>query len=323
MKKRVLVTEPLHEAGMGLLEARSDIEIVMAENTTPETLSKAVVGVHAMAVRVAKLPAEVLTNANNLEVISRHGVGCDRLDMAHLNGRGIPVMIAAGANAPTVAEHTMALLLATARNLVHQDSAIRGGWFNERLKRLAVDLSGATMLIIGFGRVGRKLAPLARAFGMKVVVADIALDEALAKKMGCRGVTDFHPELPNADVICLHVPLDDSTREFISNDEFTAMKDGTILINCARGGVVDETAMIEALDSGKLLAAGLDVFSFEPAPDTQPLFKRSDVVLTPHSAAGSRDCIVQSSTMTAQNILDFFDGKPRKDCIFNLAEIDF
>jgi D-3-phosphoglycerate dehydrogenase len=321
--KRVLVTEALHESGMALFETRSDIEIVMAKDTTPETLSEAVVGVHGMAVRVAKLPAEVLINANNLEVISRHGVGCDRLDMAHLNGRGIPVMIAAGANAPTVVEHTMALLLATARNLVHQDSAIRTGWFNERLKRLAVDLAGATMLIIGFGRVGQKLAPLARAFGMEVVVADIALNEAVASEMGCRGVADFHAELPNADVICLHVPLDDTTREFISTDEFAAMKDGTILINCARGGVVDETAMIAALDSGKLLAAGVDVFSFEPAPETQPLFSRSDVVLSPHTAAGSLDCIMRSSKMTAQNILDFFDSKPRKDCIFNLAEIDF
>ena len=99
--KRVLVTEALHESGMALFEARSDIEIVMAKDTTPETLSEVVVGVHGMAVRVAKLPAEVLINANNLEVISRHGVGCDRLDMAHLNGRGIPVMIAAGAKAPT------------------------------------------------------------------------------------------------------------------------------------------------------------------------------------------------------------------------------
>jgi D-3-phosphoglycerate dehydrogenase len=321
--KRVLVTEPLHESGMALLGARPDIEIVLAKDTSTETLSKAVVGVHGIAVRVSRLPSEVLSCANQLEVISRHGVGCDRLDMAHLNARGIPVMIAAGANATSVAEHTMGLLLATARNLVIQDRAIRHGWFNERLSRLATDLSGATLLILGFGRIGKKLAPLARAFSMEVVVADIALDEALAKEMGCKGVTDFKPELANADVLSIHVPLDETTRDLVSADEFAAMKQGSILINCARGGVVNETAMIAALDSGKLIAAGLDVFSVEPAPDTQPLFDRSDVILSPHTAAGSHDSIRTSAQMTVQNLLDFFDGVPRKDCIFNREELGF
>ncbi len=319
--KRVLVTEPLHETGMALLEERPDIEIVMARDNNPDTLSEAVVGVHGIAVRVSRLPSEILSRANDLEVISRHGVGCDRLDMAHLNARGIPVMIAAGANAGSVAEHTMGLLLATARNLVAQDRNIRKGWFHERLKRLATDLSGATLLIVGFGRIGRKLAPLARAFGMEVVVADIALDEALARDMGCRGVTDFKPELAKSDILSIHVPLDDTTRDLVSANEFTAMKDGSILINCARGGVVNEAAMISALDSGKLIAAGLDVFSVEPAPDTQPLYTRDDVILSPHTAAGSQNSIRVSAQMTAQNLLDHFDGKPRRDCIFNREEL--
>jgi D-3-phosphoglycerate dehydrogenase / 2-oxoglutarate reductase len=319
--KRILITEPLHESGMALLEARPDIEIALAKDTSPETLSQAVAGVHGIAIRVARLPAEILSNANELEVISRHGVGCDRLDMAHLNERGIPVMIAAGANASTVAEHSMGLILAIARGLVRQDRAIRDGWFNDRLKRLSVDLHGATMLIVGFGRIGKKLAPLARAFGMEVIVADIALDEAMAGEMGCRGVTDFRPELAKADVISLHVPLDETTHEFISGGEFAAMKDGAILINCARGGVVNEDAMIAALDSGKLMGAGLDVFCVEPTPDNNALFNRTDVVLTPHTAAGSVASIKLSSEMTAQNILDFFDGAPRKDFIFNRDEL--
>ena len=319
--KRVLVTEPLHESGMALLRARPDIELVLAEDISPETLAKAVVGVHGIAVRVARFPAEVLVHANALEVISRHGVGCDRLDMAHLNERGIPVMIAAGANAGSVAEHTMGLLLAAARGLVRQDRAIREGWFTDRLKRLATDLSGARMLILGFGRTGRKVAPLARAFGMEVTVADIALDAKLARSMGCKGVSDFRPELPQADVLSLHVPLDDSTRNIVGAEEFAAMKDGAILINCARGGVVDEAAMIAALDSRKLSAAGLDVFSVEPAPDDNPLFARNDVILSPHTAAGSYNSMELLGRMTAQNLLDFFDGKPREECIFNLAEL--
>lgn len=319
--KRVLVTEPLHESGMAMLRARPDIEIVMAKDNSPETLAEAVVGVHGMAVRVSVLPAEVLSHANELEVISRHGVGCDRLDMDHLNARGIPVMIAAGANATSVVEHTMGLMLATARNLVAQDKSIREGWFNERLKRQSTDLSGAKLLILGFGRIGSKLVPLAGGFGMDVVVADIALNEGLAKDLGCRGVTDFRTELADADFLSIHVPLDETTRDLVSTAEFASMKDGSILVNCARGGVVNEAAMIAALDSGKLIAAGLDVFSVEPTPDNQTLFDRSDVVLSPHTAAGSYNSLSASAQMTVQNLLDYFDGVPRKDCIFNRKEL--
>ncbi len=319
--KRVLVTEPLHEAGMSLLQARPDIEIVSAEDTRPETLSRLLPGVHGIAVRTAKLPSELLAAANDLEVVSRHGVGCDNVAVAHLTERRIPVAIASGANAQSVAEHTISLMLTLGRQLVDQDSVTRGNRWSERNTFQAKDMFSAKALIIGFGRIGRRVAPLCKAFGMDVVVADIALDAELAESMGCRGVDDFRPELADADFITLHVPLDDSTRHIISTGEIDAMKTGAILINCARGGVVDEKALAAALSEGKLGGAGIDVFGQEPPPADHPLFGRRDAVLTPHNAAASYLSIREMARMTAQNILDCFDGCLRDDCIFNLDSL--
>lgn len=316
--KRVLVTEPIHDVGLSLLRARPDIELIEVPDVEPQTLSEAVAGVHGIAVRSAYLTAEILGKANALEVVSRHGVGCDRVAVDYLSSRNIPMAIASGANAQSVAEHTVSLMLSVARNLPGQDRLMRDGSWGRRDGFRAKDLFGATGLIIGFGRIGRRVAPLFKAFGMDVIVADIALDAELAEKMECRGVEDFRPELPNADFVSLHVPLDDSTSNLISTAEFDQMKPGAILINCARGGVVSETALVEALERGTLGGAGIDVFVEEPPVSDNPLSARDDVILTPHNAAASYLSMEEMARMTAQNILDTFDGCLRDDCIFNL-----
>lgn len=316
--KRVLYTERMHPCGPDLLATRPDIEVVYADDTSPEGLAAAMPGTHAIAVRTVHLTADILSNANDLKVVSRHGVGCDSIAVDHLSGRGIPVAIAAGANARSVTEHTMAFLLALARQFPAQDAMVRAGRWQNRNDLRAVDLDGATILIVGFGRIGRMVAPLCKAFGMNVVVADIDLDRDLAKQMGCRAVTDFHDELANADFITLHVPLDDKTRHLIGPAEFAAMKKGTILVNCARGGIVDDDALVAALDSGQVLRAGLDVMTEEPPAIDHPLIKRDDVILTPHNGAGSYAASELVSLMTAQNILDYFDGCLHDDNIFNL-----
>ncbi len=316
--KRVLVTEPIHEAGMALLHGRDDIEVVVPRDTGNAAIAEAMAGIHGIAVRTVKLPAEILSLSDDLQVVSRHGVGCDNVAVDYLTARGIPVAIAAGANATSVAEHTMGLILATARHMLVQDAAVRAGDFNARFQRIATDLHGASLLIVGFGRAGRKVAPLARAFGMAVTVADIVLDCDLANDLGCRAVEDFRPELPGADFVTLHVPLDDTTRHLVSTAELERMKPGAVLINCARGGIVDETAMVAALDAGLLAAAGLDVFDDEPPPPDSPLLSRADVVLTPHAGAASHGAMRAMAEMAAQNILDSFDGKLAPDCTFNL-----
>lgn len=317
--KCVLVTERLHDAGHALLEARDDIKVIIADDTRPETLAAAVVGVHGIAVRTAELTADILRNANDLQIISRHGVGCDSVAVDHCTGRGIPVAIAAGGNSQTVVEHTMSMLTYLARGLGPQDAMVRDGRWAERNNLKAKDLYGATVLIVGYGRIGRKLAPVCKAFGMDVVVADIELDHALADQQGVRTVDDFHDELPTADFISLHVPLDETTRHLIGKAELDAMKPGVVLINNARGGVVDELALADALNNGPVAKAGLDVFSEEPPPADHPLIHHPNVVLTPHNGAASYLATELVSKMTMQNILDCFDGCLKDEMIFNLA----
>ncbi len=320
--KRVLVTEKMHDCGFDILNQRDDFEVIYLDgDISPETLTAHMPGVHAIAVRSAEFTSDILKHANDLQVISRHGVGCDLIDIDYVSGRGIPVAIAAGANSRSVAEHTMSLLMAMARELPAQDAMAKSGNWHKRNDFRVRDLEGSTILIVGFGRIGRLVAPLCKAFGMDVVVADIKLDRALADQMGVRAVEDFRPELANADFLTLHVPLDKTTHHMISSEEFAAMKQDAMIINCARGGIVDEDALIKALDSGKVAAAGIDVLSVEPPAPDHPIFKRDDVIVTPHNGAASISSAMAMSRMTAENIVDFFDGKLRDDCTFNLEQL--
>ncbi len=319
--KRVLVTEHMHECGDEILNASPDIEILRADNIEPDTLKEAVKGVDAIIARSAKLTSDILEGAENLQVVSRHGVGCDNLDVAYLTSRNIPVAIASGANARSVAEHTMGLILSAARELPLLDNLVKAGRWSERNNYRACDLFGAKIVILGFGRVGKLVAPLCKAFGMEVVVADIKLDAELAIKLGCKGVEDFRPELADADFLSLHVPLDDSTRHIISTDELAVLKPGSIVVNCARGGVVNDEALLKALESGHLRGAALDVMSTEPPAPDDPLMLRSDVVMNPHNGAGAMSAAIAMAEMSAQNVIDTFNGVLRDDCTFNLEAL--
>lgn len=315
--KRVLVTEEIHPNGMAILEKAPGVEIVRIDDIEPKTLRAAVQDVDGIVVRMAMFPRDILQAAPRLQVVSRHGVGCDNIDVAHLTERGIPMAIAAGANALSVAEHTLGLMLACARDFVQQDEFVKSGQWADRNRFRALDLFDAKVVVVGFGRVGRRVAPLLKAMGMHVVVADIKLDEVLAKKMGCNGVVDFRPELAGADFLTLHVPLDDSTRHIVSTVELGAMNKGSIVINCARGGVVDDQALIAALNSGHIRAAGVDVMPVEPPAPDDPLIGRKDVVMTPHNGAGAMSSVIAMAEMAAQNVIDLFDGKLANHCIFN------
>ena len=319
--KRVLLTEPIHKVGMTVLQRRSDIEVVHLDDAAPKNLRAAIAAADAIIVRVAGLSASTLASAKRLLVVSKHGVGCDNIAVDHLSERGIPVAIAAGANATSVAEHTLALLLAVSRRLRDFDQATRSGNFHRRNQLCSIELNGRNALIIGFGRIGKKVAALYRALGMNVTVADIAIDAAQADALGCRGIVDFRPALADADVVSLHVPLDDTTRGFIGVQQIAQMKAGVIVINSARGGIIDETALHEALERGLIAGAGLDVFSEEPPPPDHPLLAQPKVVLSPHSAAMSDQATKATAIMAAKNVLDFFDGRLRRDCIFNFESL--
>ena len=323
--KRVLVTEPIHPEGIALMEVRNDIEIVHAENAEPATIAKLMPGINAIVVRTAQLNASLLRLSKKLQIVSRHGVGCDNLDIKFLTEQSIPIAIAAGANSTSVAELTFAMILNLTRRLRELDSAVRNNDFGARSRLLSFELEGSNILVLGFGRIGQKVAARARAFGMNVTVADVELNRDLAEKLGCRAVNDFRIDLKNTDILSLHIPLSETTRNIISDEELTKIKSGAIIINCARGGVLDEGALLRALESGQLSGAGLDVFSTEPPPIDGPAFAqlmdRKDIIFAPHCGAASTGAMEAMAKMAVQNILDFFDGKLESECIFNYMEL--
>lgn len=317
MKKRVVAVESIHPDGLALLHARDDVEVEVLKKSDQAAIPRAVARAHGVIVRTARLTDEILAPATDLRVVSKHGVGCDNIAVDHLSARGIPVAIAAEANALSVAEHVMMLLLALTKRAGLYDRAVREGRFQERGQHRTIELSGRTILVVGFGRIGKRVAGLCRAFGMRVIVADIALDHQAAADLGCEAVEDFRRHLGDADFLTVHVPLKGDTENLIGADELSALKDQAMLINCARGRIVDEAAVAAALDAGRLAGAGFDVFAEEPPPVDHPLFAQANVILSPHSAASTEEAMRRMARAAAQSVLDQFDGTLRPDFIFN------
>lgn len=320
--KKVVVTENIHADGIAMLRARDDIVLSLLDGSDSGQLAAELIDADAVLVRTAVLDASMLERATKLQVVSRHGVGCDNVDVAHLSARGLPVAIAAEANATSVAEHVLMMMLTLCKRAAQYDQLTRAGAFHERGRHKTFELCGKRILIVGYGRIGKKVAPLCRAFGMHVTVADIKLDREHAENAGCRAVEDFKPELPDADVVTLHVPLDPSTHNLIGEPELQSMAEHAILINCARGGVVNEPALAAALTSGVIGGFGSDVFTTEPPAPDNPLLSLPNSVLSPHNAATTAEGFRRMATGAAQNILDCFDGKLAAPFVFNARELN-
>ena len=302
--RTVILTEPMADEGVGLLRERPDIRLVIAAPGT-DAFAAALPLAEAIGVRVCRLPAAILAQAPLLRVVAKHGVGFDNVDFAYLAGRGIPMAIAAEANAVSVAEHTLMLMLAAAKHLRLYEDAVRQGRWSDRSSARAVDLRGRTVLVVGHGRVGRRVAALCRAFGMAVLVHDVAPPPPADD---IETVPSLDAALPRADVVTLHIPLAADTAGLFDAARLARMKPGAVLVNCARGGIVDEAALAAALQSGALAAAGLDVFDDEPPDPANPLLHLANVVATPHSAATTAEGARRMAVSVAENILAAFAG---------------
>ncbi|MEM7256858.1 MAG: hydroxyacid dehydrogenase [Pseudomonadota bacterium] len=314
--KKVIVTEPLHDNGCAILDSRADVQTVFARGDKQQVL-KHIADAHGILVRTMTLSAEDLQLAPQLQVVSRHGVGCDNIDVAHCTARSIPVAIATDSNTISVVEHVIMMMLALNKRAIQYDQITRQGRFAERCLHHTSELYGKHVLIVGFGRIGKKLAPLCQAFGMQVTVADIALDQQHARAIGVATTGDFRALLPQTDYLTMHVPLDDSTRGMIGTAELAALPAHAIVINCARGGIVDEQALESALVSGAIAAAGADVFCEEPARAAHPLFQQPATIFSPHNAASTAEGLSRMASYSAQNILDAFDGQLPADRMIN------
>jgi D-3-phosphoglycerate dehydrogenase len=317
MRHKVICIQPILPEGMEILHSRDDLEIIVPESPDPASWANFLPGTEALVVRLAKIPRALIEAAPNLKLISRHGVGCDNIDVAAATEHGVVVATVGVANSPSVVEHTIALMFALAKRLPEFDRAVREGDYMRKMKLDAQDVAFRTVLIIGLGRIGSRLAKALNALGLICIGVDPAYTPAQIEAIGCEPVRDFRDALPRADFVTVHTPLQEDTRNLIGARELALMKPTAYLINCARGGIVDETALLEAVNGRRIMGAGLDVQVDEPPKVDDPLLKCDRIILTPHSASATPETMTRMSTTVAQNVLDFFDGRLPEAHVFN------
>jgi D-3-phosphoglycerate dehydrogenase / 2-oxoglutarate reductase len=306
MKKKILVVQPFSQEGLRLFEDRPDIRFEILTDFSLQNLLRHVADADALTVRDAPIPIEALEAAPHLKIVSRHGVGWDNIPVDYCTARGVPVTVVGDVNAISVAEHTMFLMLAAARHGVALDAAVRHGDFGLRARITGVELRGRRLLIVGFGRIGREVAARALAFGMHVAVFDPFTDPS--PFAGVTVATTLEDGLAKSDVVSLHVPLTARTRNLIGGQQLALLPSGAIIINTARGGILDEVALVDALRSGHLRAVALDTFAVEPVPADHPILLESNTVFSPHSAALTEEALIAMGVATARNALAGLDG---------------
>ena len=322
-KKRVLVIQPLHPAGMEMLRARDDIEIIECDSLDENIIAEAAKDVHAMTVRGATITRRIMSQAPDLMVVSRHGVGYDAVDLVTLNERNIPLCIAIHSNMISVAEQAMALLLGLAKDVFYYDEVTRTDDWSARFPTRAVDLDGKNLLIVGFGRIGKQVAKRALGFDLRVFGYDPYVDDKILKAANVQPVHDFKEILGEMDAVAIHCMKTQETTNMFSEAEFKKMKRDAFVVNCARGGIIDEDALYNALTSGEIKGAGLDVLLDEPSSADHPLFSLKNVLLSPHIAGVTVESTRRMATQTVDNVLKVFDGNVDPECVVNQNVLNF
>ena len=306
----VLLPQPIEDEAVTLLE-QAGHNIISAPNCTPETVKPLMKDAHSVILRTGiAMSRELIESADELQVISRTGGGFDNVDVAAATDNGVIVTSNLGVNSISVCEHVLAMMLSLAKKLGVLDKAVREGDYGIRYENLSRDIHGKTLGLLGFGRIGYQVATACKSvFAMDVLACDPYLPEDVKKQyIDLVTFVDKEELCREADVISIHVPLTDETRHSLSTREFEQMKPEAIVINTSRGPVIDEEALIVALKSKIIGGAGLDVQSTEPPAADNELLKLDNVILTPHSAALTNECVVRMATDAAQRTLEVFSG---------------
>lgn len=305
----ILVAGKIHDAGLELLRNTPGFNVQLVTEVSVESYAPYMAQADALLIRTQPLTAKEIAGAKQLRIVSRHGVGYDSVDLQALTERNIPLTVVGDVNSLSVAEHTLTLLLAVAKRVCYFDRSIREGEWNRRNSFSAVEIAGRTLFILGFGRIGREVARLAKSFRMKVTAYDPYLADDVFVEHGVQRVADIHSGLQTADAITVHLPLS-GEKPLIGEHELAMMKPGALLINTARGGIVDEDALAQALHSGHLAGAGLDVLKEEPANTHAALLAQTDrLILSPHSAGLTQESAMRMSVSAATNIVNYFNGQ--------------
>ncbi len=303
-----LIAGKIHPDGLAILRQRPDLTVEEMGDLSAEAFAARLPEADALLIRTAPLPAAAVERAGRLRVVSRHGVGYDNLPLPLLTRRGVPVAVIGNAGSVAVAEHTLMLMLALAKRAIPFDRAVRGGQWDLRNRLVGGDLEGRTLLILGLGRIGREVARRAAAFDMRILGHDPAIATSAVAEARVMPVRDWRAALSEADFVTLHLPRTAETNHMIGRGELASMKPTAFLLNTARGGLIDEAALAEALAAGRIAGAGVDVLEDEPPAADHPLLRADHIILSPHIAGLSESATIRLSVMSATNLLAGLDG---------------
>ena len=304
---KILVSDPLSDEGLKILTSVKEFQVDVKLKLTPEALKDTIKDYDALIVRSAtKVTRDIIEAAKKLRLIGRAGVGLDNIDLEAATARGIIVMNTPGGNTISTAEHTLSMILALSRNIPQANASTKQGEW-KRSQFMGVELYNKILGIIGLGRIGREVAKRALSFGMKILAYDPFLSKEVAESLGVE-IVELKGLLRRSDYITVHTPLTEETKHIISTDEFALMKKGARVINCARGGIIDEEALVSAIKEGKVAGAAIDVFEKEPLIDSE-LSRLDNVITTPHLGASTEEAQVNVAIEVAQIVRDALLGK--------------
>jgi D-3-phosphoglycerate dehydrogenase len=320
-KKKLLITQSMAPAGWALLKERGDIEAVEFPNTISapdfQALLTKQAPVNGVALGVTSFGPKELEASREMLVVARIGVGYDAVDVPALTAKKIPLMVAGSANSPSVAEQAMYMMLMLAKRGVELNALVTDNQWNKRMSTIPVDLFGKTVLVVGFGRIGTRSAKRCQAMEMNVLIYDPYVSAAAIKAAGCEPVTDLDAALPKADFVTIHCPKTPETVGMFNAARLARMKPSAYLVNTARGGIIDEPALHQALTAGSIRAAGLDVFEREPPSPDNPLLGLPNLLTSPHMAGVTRESFDRMAVAVAENLLGVLDGRPNLDNVVN------
>jgi D-3-phosphoglycerate dehydrogenase len=316
-RKKVLIVGRMPQAGIELLKTRDDVEYEILTDDRAPSLHPRLKDANAVTLGATPFRQAELDAAPGMMVVARLGVGFDAVEVPALNKRKIPLMTTGTANSVSVAEHAMYMMLAASRLVKKSDRWVRESAWGQRLSDLPSDMAGKVVLVVGMGRIGSRTVRRCVAFEMDTYVLDPNIGEAEIKKAGATKVTDLKAILPKVDYVSIHCPKSPETVNLFNAGTLALMKPTAFLVNTARGGIVNEDALFDALSSGKLRGAGLDVLDREPPDPANRLFTLENVIFSPHMAGVTQEASDRMAVTAIQNILSVFDGRPNAANVVN------
>ena len=317
---KIAIVDKMHQDGINLLKNNPKFECEIIEDLSKKNLMSKLADFDGITLRRGKIDSEILEKCKKLKVISRHGVGYDNVDTKFLKKNNISLLVTGTTASTSPAEHIMFMILNISKGKDLYDQSVRNEKFDTimHMNHETFELFNKKILIVGFGRIGRKLIKKCLGFEMEVYVYDPFVDKKIIESFGGKKISNLDNGLKAADVLSLSVPLNNETRNMINLEKMKIMKKTSIIINISRGGIVNEKDLNEALNSDMIYGAGLDVFEKEPPSNDNPLLKNKKVLLSPHAATFTKECISDMAVQTAQNIIDFFENKLNKSMIVKL-----